>query len=68
MRHQHDIDALGIDAGGGEILQGTAGRALGRLQGGYEARFKGGGTNTPPSLLAKRRFATVLPMSPFRGK
>ena len=32
MRQQHDVDLLGIDAGGGEILQGAADRALGRLE------------------------------------
>jgi hypothetical protein len=34
MRHQDDVDALGVDTGSGEILQGAAGRTLGRLQGG----------------------------------
>ena len=34
MRHQHDVDALGIDAGGGEILQGAADRALAGLESG----------------------------------
>jgi hypothetical protein len=32
MRHQHDVDALGIDAGGGEILQGAADPAFARFK------------------------------------
>jgi len=34
MRHEDDIDAGGIDAGGGEIAQRAADRTLARLEGG----------------------------------